>query len=102
MNAIFRTVTVSQVGLLPIKLFFPRKYLLLSVRVRNRIELSNYYSETILRDYEFGVAGYVVSNFDNSSINSPENRILPVPVDIVNSLPVGFLVNYIITYIEFD
>lgn len=98
---VLRSFTVEQSGYNPIKLFFNKQYLLLCVRVANRIDLSDYYTESILRDYELAILGWVGFEYDKSQLNSPESRELPPPTEVVNSFPADAKIKYVITYLEF-
>lgn len=102
MTAKIRTIEHKQVGSAPFSVFFQKEYLLVVVRVANRTDLSNYYTERVLTPYELGVAGYTNFVYDKSKINQPGTREFTETSVITDSFPVGQEVTYVITYLEFD
>ena len=102
MNGIIRCAVVEKIGDVPLSVFFSKPYILLSIRVATRLDLSNFYTEKVLRDYELAVGGYVNYSYDPSGINQPETRVFPAPTQIVDSFPLGTNIKYVFTFIEFN
>lgn len=96
-----RTVTVEQIGDAPFTVAFQKRYLLVVIRVANRIDLSNYYSEANLTDYELGTANYTNFEYDLGKVCNPGKRDFSSPKVISDSFPAGTLIRYVLTFLEF-